>query len=413
MLAGCRSDTTAIEVAPIGRNTDMADVEDEADEDGLPACDDVATLTPGEDGTPVGSISLDREVLMVLADYGAENPETYAGLWLDARYAGAPVVAFVDDPVRHREALLRRLSTDDDGMPFGLAKAEHSLRELEVLAAELPASIPTVRSAAADPILNRVTVTMLDPSEADLEQLAAPTAAGLVCIDIETSPPRPEGPLDVLPRDDRVDLLSCGEEPFPESALTGRAPVADSAHPAAAAMGRFTGDDGSVPGAESDQDRRLEDWIVLDIGSDRALFGKFGDGLEATASVVGTGSTWEVEGWSFGCELRVGLPRGLAAVEVFLDPASPPRPEDSGITVLVSELACAGGEEMGDRLLGPQVVEDAGQVLLAFAAVARSLGDQDCPGNPRTAVTVELARPLGNRTVLDGMSLPPRPLVNP
>jgi hypothetical protein len=57
---------------------------------------------------------------------------------------------------------------------------------------------------------------------------------------------------------------------------------------------------------------------------------------------------------------------------------------------------------MGDRLLGPQIVETDEAVLIAFAAI--TIG-ADCPSNPATPVTVELPSPVGGRKLRDGISV--------
>ena len=71
------------------------------------------------------------------------------------------------------------------------------------------------------------------------------------------------------------------------------------------------------------------------------------------------------------------------------------------VHLLATERECASGEPMGDRLRGPQVVETEDAVLIAFAATLQD-GDEECPGNPAAAVTVELPAPLGERTLRYG-----------
>ena len=61
---------------------------------------------------------------------------------------------------------------------------------------------------------------------------------------------------------------------------------------------------------------------------------------------------------------------------------------------------------MGDRLLGPQVVETDDEVRIVFASIPL-IGDQNCPGNPPAAVTVVLDQPLGDRELLDGLLIGP------
>ncbi len=78
--------------------------------------------------------------------------------------------------------------------------------------------------------------------------------------------------------------------------------------------------------------------------------------------------------------------------------------------MLATEVECASGREMGDALQGPQVVETKTAVLLAFAAIPLAEPEVNCQGNPSTPVTIELAQPLGVRTIHDGSYVPPKPL---
>lgn len=71
--------------------------------------------------------------------------------------------------------------------------------------------------------------------------------------------------------------------------------------------------------------------------------------------------------------------------------------------MLVTELGCAGGREMGDQLLGPQVVETDDAVRVAFAVIPPEGSMQTCPGNPPAALTVDLSSPLRDREVRDGL----------
>ena len=64
------------------------------------------------------------------------------------------------------------------------------------------------------------------------------------------------------------------------------------------------------------------------------------------------------------------------------------------------------GSMMGERLLGPQVVETGDDVRIVFAAIPL-VGGQNCPGNPPTAVTITLERPLGDRVLIDGLFIGP------
>lgn len=120
------------------------------------------------------------------------------------------------------------------------------------------------------------------------------------------------------------------------------------------------------------------------------------------------------EGWSWSgssingnpCELQYAIPEGLNTVEWRLDPSGPqPGPDATGIDVLLTERECVSGREIGDRLLGPQVVMSDTEVRIAFAAEPPPGDAQDCQGNPEMAYTVDLPEPLGDRDVVEGMSV--------
>jgi hypothetical protein len=100
------------------------------------------------------------------------------------------------------------------------------------------------------------------------------------------------------------------------------------------------------------------------------------------------------------------VPEGINSVDWRLDPARPaPEPASGTIAVILNERPCVSGQEIGDRLLGPQVVMTDTQVFIAFAA-ERPPGDTfDCPGNPETPFVVELPEPLGDRELIEGLQV--------
>ena len=83
------------------------------------------------------------------------------------------------------------------------------------------------------------------------------------------------------------------------------------------------------------------------------------------------------------------------------------RPGAKRLRLAVTERGCASGEPPGDRLQPAEVVEACGSVTVTFWV--RDAGRRpDCPGNPPTMVTVELAEPLDDRVLLDGGIYPAR-----
>lgn len=149
-------------------------------------------------------------------------------------------------------------------------------------------------------------------------------------------------------------------------------------------------------------------WKVLTETDDRVLLVHV-DEAESTLSfmeVEHRGGEWRWAGSSMGegCGLETALPSGFNAVEWRFDPAFPTPTADSTILhLLVHERACASGQAVGDRLVGPEVFVTDSHVRIAFAATAQS-GDATCPSNPETAVTVELSAPIGDREVVDGLA---------
>lgn len=154
-----------------------------------------------------------------------------------------------------------------------------------------------------------------------------------------------------------------------------------------------------------------DDWLILHrTDSLVTLVHMDGTAPEPTVALMyveNDAGEWRWAGSSIGgeCPLEVMLPAGLNAVDWRLDPSAEPLTSDSTtIHVLVTERACASGQAMGQRLLGPQVVVTDTEVLVAFAAQALG-GLQTCQGNPETAVTIELSGPIGPRVLANGVAL--------
>ncbi|MGH3649413.1 MAG: hypothetical protein ACRDU9_01790, partial [Acidimicrobiia bacterium] len=63
------------------------------------------------------------------------------------------------------------------------------------------------------------------------------------------------------------------------------------------------------------------------------------------------------------------------------------------------------GQEIGDRLRGPQIVMTDSQVFIAFAAEPPPGEAFDCQANPDTPYTVELSDPLGARQLVEGLAI--------
>ena len=204
--------------------------------------------------------------------------------------------------------------------------------------------------------------------------------------------------------DDDDPVVGCPSGPtFPLSALDDVPPIADAPDGVEAAMRTFL--DGEE-GAFWPQDG----WRVLHETAERVLVVHVGD--RSTAAATGLSfMTLEADaaGWSWAgasgggdCPLQFQLDAGLGVVEWEPDPDHPmPQADDTVVHLLATERACASGQPMGDRLNDPVVLADDSQVSVTFSVVPLD-GDQDCQGNPATAVAVARGAPLGERRLVDG-----------
>ena len=85
----------------------------------------------------------------------------------------------------------------------------------------------------------------------------------------------------------------------------------------------------------------------------------------------------------------------------------PLAPETTEIKGFVMEAACASGQSPEGRVNEPNVEYGADAVTVTFTVTPLD-GTQDCPSNPEFPVTVTLTEPLGERSLLDGGTTPPR-----
>jgi len=106
------------------------------------------------------------------------------------------------------------------------------------------------------------------------------------------------------------------------------------------------------------------------------------------------------------CAPRLVDDTGLEVADVTL--ADTPAPEDSTLDLLIQERACASGQDADGRI-EVDLAETATQVRLRVG-VRPLPGGQNCPSNPGTPFTVELAEPLGDREVVDASVVPARPV---
>jgi hypothetical protein len=151
-----------------------------------------------------------------------------------------------------------------------------------------------------------------------------------------------------------------------------------------------------------------ENWLVLKEAADEVLLvARATEGL-AFMSVLLVDGEWLWSGASAGgpCPLYFQVPEGLNPVDWRLDPAAtPPDPGSTEIDVLITERPCVSGQEIGDRLLVPEIVMTEDSVRIAFAAEPPPGDAFDCQGNPETPHRVVLPAPLGERRIFEGMAI--------
>lgn len=157
----------------------------------------------------------------------------------------------------------------------------------------------------------------------------------------------------------------------------------------------------------------LYTWTIAESSDSRlVLFGTAKEPELAEIPYADAVFTNDGSGWKFAslgqCRITVNAP-GFGPARVVLNPDSEPDPESSELDVWIQELACANGQAPTDRDIIPVVVEDEQRIVITVL-VEPVEGDATCPGNPWHPVTVTLEEPLGNRQILDGVTVPPQPL---
>lgn len=149
-------------------------------------------------------------------------------------------------------------------------------------------------------------------------------------------------------------------------------------------------------------------WRRVGASDQSVAFLAYGPTGWVVATFIPTGDrTWQF--WEGGsCPLRVRLPVELGFASWRVDPADLPTPDDRTVTVLVTEIACAGGQPPLGRLQPPVILAAEDAITIAFA-IRKRPGAQDCPGNPETRVVVQFSERLGDRGLFDGAFFPAEP----
>lgn len=202
-----------------------------------------------------------------------------------------------------------------------------------------------------------------------------------------------------------VGGMTCGGGPsFSPDLLAEPGSAENGADPAAVALrthlatsttdGDWLPDAGWIEVARTDAD-------VLYIAPDPT-----DEGSWVSASVGRDGDAWTVTGWG-SCTLQpdVGAGMGIASFRVAPDAALDAT--TTTIPVLVTERACNSGEDARGRIQVASIDQVDDSVTVVLAVRARG-GGHRCPSNPETPFVLELPVPLGDRSLFDGSSVPPR-----
>jgi hypothetical protein len=148
----------------------------------------------------------------------------------------------------------------------------------------------------------------------------------------------------------------------------------------------------------------LDGWRLVRDRADTSTFVAPDSSSWAFVTLTYTGAGWEFyEGGR--CALRMALPDGVGVATWRLDPAKPPDPSATTVTVLGTEMACASGKPPTGRLLPPIVITSPDAVSITLLVRNRP-GGQDCQGNPEVRVVVHLDEALGSRRLIDGSWIP-------
>ncbi|MEM7142760.1 MAG: hypothetical protein AAF548_17185 [Actinomycetota bacterium] len=399
-------------------------------------CEDVERAIPTVIGTLPGGTNLPWELTGVLRTYAAEHPETFAELWIDRDYGGTAVLAFTDDPGPHLEEILQRRPQDSDiatieprppltvdwtvaesGYAVDVVQVDYSEADLAAVRESVRPlydrdDLPIVGSGGGG-IINRISIDLIRPTAEHIALIGEALGPGIVdavCVngplwDDSIRLPTVDDPFSPM-ADAGVDpAVTCGGWGPTRLSILDDPPdiAADSDDPLHVALRVGGVGGGPVP---------AEGWRTL-LRSDEAATLYWTDGSSFLIHTFENGPAgWSLRGSSAGsgeCPLRLALADGLGIMEIRLDPDNPPEPTSTTLHLLVNQRSCSGGASGVENMLTPEVIESDGEILLAIGVIPPE-GPQTCPGNEAAPITIELAAPIGDRAILDGLAVPPEPL---
>jgi hypothetical protein len=209
----------------------------------------------------------------------------------------------------------------------------------------------------------------------------------------EAPSPTPSGP---------VTLIACeyGGPSFNASNLTGEPGAEQVDDPAATAFREFlAGPDGT--------DLPSGDWREFSRAKELVMYGQDDpsgeEGLYLVARAAFESGAWTVSG-SAQCRPRIWWSDTYHLAADWKLSKKVPATATS-FRALVTEVACASGKNASGRMAKPRIVYDETSVTITIG-VKPLEGDQDCPANPATPLTIKLTEPLGDRTLFNGGPYP-------
>ncbi|HEY5651376.1 MAG TPA: hypothetical protein VIW46_08020 [Acidimicrobiia bacterium] len=195
-----------------------------------------------------------------------------------------------------------------------------------------------------------------------------------------------------------VELPVSGQPVLPDRPLT------PDAREAIASVHRV------APGEASSFDEYR--WVVAAQGDDSlTLFGELllipqpGAPRYADAAFSRVEGEWRPDGWG-QCRIEIEA-EGYGNAHWIFDRDVQPDPESTALEIEIMEQACASGRAPIDREILPVIIEAADAVSITIFVEPSEAFDVTCPSNPWHPVVVTLDAPLGDRTVFDGVSIPP------
>jgi hypothetical protein len=151
----------------------------------------------------------------------------------------------------------------------------------------------------------------------------------------------------------------------------------------------------------------FDDASVIQAAKDNGWWATWWRGVVPAASFVATDAKDIVIGHA--TKPPEAVDTGVSVATWWIDPAhAAPTAKSTTIHALVREQACASGQSAEGRVEAPIIKLDAASITVTYRVRGRQGTGQDCQGNPTTPIELTLPEPLGNRTLLDGGSDPPR-----